>query len=118
MCHECVDKAGSPTLEQLDMIIEDLDPSLNTSPETRASALVFLTSLWTGPDEGKITELTGLSVSEVSVRGDRLRKGGAWADGKVCLDKESEDGPAECNIVLIMNIMLANGDLLRVPTGP
>jgi hypothetical protein len=76
------------------------------------SGLILMTSChWTGPDEEKVCEVTGLPSEEVAWRAKNLRKQGVWKDGKIHLDLG--ETPEEGVIGLTLGILAAEGMVER-----
>ena len=74
--------------------------------------LILMTSIhWTGPDEEKVCEVTGLPPEEVAWRAENLRKQGIWEDGKVCI--YGGDTPEESMIGLTIAALVAEGMVAR-----
>ena len=67
-----------------------------------------MASLHLGPDEEKISQLTGLTLEEVKIRGDRLRENGVWKENKVCLSSGNEQ---TFDVELILCILCADGSV-------
>ena len=75
-------------------------------------ALILMASIhWTGPDEEKVCEVTGLPPEEVVWRAENLRKQGVWKDGKIYLDLG--DTPDEACVGLVLGVLVAEGMVKR-----
>jgi hypothetical protein len=115
---KCVDTTG-PTLKQLEWQIEQLDEGMSTDPDVRNAALIFTASLWAGPNETKIAEITKLSPEEIAIVGQRLRNSKVWMDDKICFDQDlDDDDPAQINTMMILCILCANGQAVRTTNVP
>jgi hypothetical protein len=109
-CVGCVTKNG-PTLSQLKVLAKQLDCD---GPKVINAALVFLCSTWTGPDEDRIAKITKIHLEEITVIANRLRESEVWKDGKICYDKHDENDPHQTEVMFILMILCANGEVRRV----
>jgi len=100
-CHRCA--TGRYNLGPLRrFLLEDLE----VGEESLDSGLVVMASiLWTGPDEARVREATGLDPEAVAVRAERLRRNGVWTGEGVAVDGIEDSVP----IALVLAIMCADG---------
>jgi len=118
-CAECLFEKG-PTLAQIELSAEDLDKGMSTDPRMRTAALVLLTSLWVGPDEARIAEITGLPPEEIAPCAANCRASQVWTDdGKIGWDELDEpENPQHVSFAVIIMILCANGEVVRRRADP